>query len=136
MPLSKTTFSVSNRRELGSGFLTQRSTECGWRYIINVILSGNFRGREDNTLFNCGRGHIEVIKLLLEKGADIEAADSNGRTLLYRASLNGHDKVVKLLLEKGADMNTKDSDGWTPLYGPLGTSTLRSSSCYSRRALI
>ena len=40
------------------------------------------------------------MKLLLEKGADLEARDSLGRTPLWWAAGNGHEAVVKLLLEK------------------------------------
>jgi hypothetical protein len=38
-----------------------------------------------------------AVKLLLEKGADVAAADRGGRTLLFWASENGHVEVVKLL---------------------------------------
>jgi ankyrin repeat protein len=40
-------------------------------------------------------GHETVVKLLLEKGANVEAMDSEGRTALHRAA--GHEAVVKLL---------------------------------------
>ncbi|KAM0425178.1 hypothetical protein ACHAPT_009495 [Fusarium lateritium] len=59
-------------------------------------------------------GHRAVVKLLLEKGADIEAKDY-GRTPLSWAALEGHEAVVWLLLEKGADIEAKDNDGLTPL---------------------
>jgi len=42
-------------------------------------------------------GHIDVVKLLLEKGADVNAADQFGQTPLYWASRIGHIDVVKLL---------------------------------------
>ncbi|KAL6402688.1 hypothetical protein AUP68_14144 [Ilyonectria robusta] len=62
-------------------------------------------------------GHRVVVKLLLEKGAEIEAKDSeHGRTPLSWAALNGHEASVKLLLEKGADVESKDEDGWMPLW--------------------
>ena len=44
------------------------------------------------------------MKLLLEKGAELEAKDSDyGRTPLLWAVKSGHDEVVNLLLEKGAE---------------------------------
>ena len=60
-------------------------------------------------------GHEAVVKLLLEKGADIESKDDYGRTPLSWAAEGGHKAVVKLLLEKGADMESKDDYGQTPL---------------------
>jgi ankyrin repeat protein len=59
---------------------------------------------------------IETAKLLLEKGANIEAKTSDGRTALYVAASNKHDAVVKLLLERGANIEVEDQNGETPLY--------------------
>jgi ankyrin repeat protein len=56
------------------------------------------------------------MKLLLEKGADVEAKDTrNGRTPLSWAARNGREGLVKLLLEKGADVGCKSDNGRTPL---------------------
>ena len=55
-----------------------------------------------------GRGHLEVVKLLLERGADPnlreEGIAPHGRAL-YSAVYNGHFEVAKLLLEHGAYPN-------------------------------
>jgi ankyrin repeat protein len=50
-------------------------------------------------------GHRAVVKLLVDKGADLGAKDKNRLTLLLYAANNGHRAVVKLLLE------TKDKAG-------------------------
>ncbi|KAH7000851.1 hypothetical protein EDB80DRAFT_81671 [Ilyonectria destructans] len=66
-------------------------------------------------------GHRVVVKLLLEKGAGIEAKDSgHGRTPLSWAAGNGHEATVKLLLEKGADVEAKDEHGRTLLSQAAG----------------
>jgi hypothetical protein len=60
-------------------------------------------------------GRVERVKLLLEKGADVNAADVFRWTPLCWASVSGHVEVVKLLLEKGADVNAADGLRRTPL---------------------
>ena len=60
--------------------------------------------------------HEVVVKLLLEKGAELETKDNDyGQTPLSWATEEGHEAVVKLLLEKGAELETKDSNSRTPL---------------------
>ena len=61
------------------------------------------------------KGHPEVVRILLEKGADIEATNLNGDTPLHIASEEGHIDVVKILLEAGADKEARHKLGWTPL---------------------
>ena len=57
--------------------------------------------------------HLEVVRLLLEAGADHNAAEANETTALMAAAFNGHLKVVRLLLEAGADQNAATQDGTT-----------------------
>jgi hypothetical protein len=57
-----------------------------------------------------------VVKLLLEKGAELETEDNIGQTPLSWAATEGREAVVKLLLEKGAELETKDKEySQTPL---------------------
>ncbi len=46
--------------------------------------------------------YYDIVKLLLEKGADSEVADKNGMTALKLAQRNGSTDLVKLLQEAGA----------------------------------
>ncbi|CAL1596835.1 unnamed protein product [Knipowitschia caucasica] len=56
------------------------------------------------------------LKASVQNGADLNAQDENGTTLLHIASANGYVSVAELLLEKKAQIEAKDSDGWTPLH--------------------
>ena len=52
--------------------------------------------------------NIEIVKLLLEHGADINLPDNYGHTALMMASLEGNTEIVRLLLDQGADVNVQD----------------------------
>ncbi len=55
------------------------------------------------------------MKLLLEKGTELEMKSFGGQMPLSWAAEKGHKVVVELLLEKGAELEMKDSSGQTPL---------------------
>jgi ankyrin repeat protein len=55
------------------------------------------------------------VKLLLGKGADVNAQGGPYGTALCAASSGGHEQVVKLLLNKGADVNAQDEDNGNAL---------------------
>lgn len=48
------------------------------------------------------RGHLDTVRLLLERGADVNAADLTGWTPLHAAAYSGNPEIIKLLLERGA----------------------------------
>ncbi|UCC43738.1 MAG: ankyrin repeat domain-containing protein [Candidatus Zixiibacteriota bacterium] len=53
-------------------------------------------------------GHIRIVELLLDLGADLEAIDVDGDTPLMRAAIGGHSEIFKLLLSRGADAHIKN----------------------------
>ena len=69
-------------------------------------------------------GYIEYARMLLERGAAIDARGQLGRTALHWAIMEGHHEAVRLLLEHGADVNVRDESGYTPY---------RMASYYRRR---
>ena len=46
--------------------------------------------------------HAEVVKLLLDKGADVAAQKKDGKTALMLAASKDHKDIVALLKERGA----------------------------------
>lgn len=60
-----------------------------------------------------GMGH-EVLEML-DKGADINAQDTDGRTVLMYASFNGYSELIRDLLLRGAKVNLVDVNGRTAL---------------------
>lgn len=60
-------------------------------------------------------GHVEVAKLLLSRGADVNAVSRpSGITALLGASNKGHLEMVEFLISRGAIVNVEDRDGCTP----------------------
>lgn len=59
---------------------------------------------------------LAEIRAWIQTGADIDAADEQGRTLLQIASQTGHVEAVRVLLAAGADVNQEDKDFHTPLW--------------------
>jgi ankyrin repeat protein len=62
---------------------------------------------------------FQAIKLMLDKGANVNATGTNGATLLHQ-SLDRGPAFVRLLVEHGAKLDLKDSSGRTPLDIALG----------------
>jgi ankyrin repeat protein/L-ascorbate metabolism protein UlaG (beta-lactamase superfamily) len=56
-------------------------------------------------------GNVELARLLLDAGADLESGDSDESTALDNAALNRHGDMVAFLLSKGADVNRRDKNG-------------------------
>ena len=48
-----------------------------------------------------GNGHLEIVKILAENGANIDAENKYDNTPLIWAALNGHFEVVRFLQDKG-----------------------------------
>jgi len=62
------------------------------------------------------RGHLDVVKILIQLGVDVDSRNHNGWTPLYGAVNNGYPDVIKALVESGADVNAKDENGEIPIH--------------------
>ena len=61
-------------------------------------------------------GHVDLARMLLDKGAEVDARDAKGETPLHRATEKGHTDVAGLLLARGADVNATSKNGATALH--------------------
>jgi ankyrin repeat protein len=88
-------------------------------------------GSKTPLLYATRGGHLDVCRLLIERGASLELADGNGVTPLINTILNAsifrvsrsgesaHLAIAQLLLDAGADVNAQDWYGETPLWAAV-----------------
>ncbi len=78
---------------------------AGWSNDSQDIINNAF-------VYACMHNHIDAARLLLQKGAQINAVppgfDYSGTGLHY-AALNGHRAMVEFLIERGANVSVKDT---------------------------
>ena len=63
----------------------------GWTALLEAVILGDG-----------GPTHTEIVRLLVEAGADVELADRDGVTPLEHARRNGYDAIARLLEGAGA----------------------------------
>ena len=89
------------------------------RYLVgelNCSLDCKDAGESTALHVAAQNGHREVVQYLLEKGCDVNAGDSMGRTALLLACIYGRCKVVQVLLTLGkTDPNCRNKDNESAL---------------------
>ncbi|MDR2149731.1 MAG: ankyrin repeat domain-containing protein [Spirochaetaceae bacterium] len=72
-----------------------------------------------NTLLHIvvdNRASIDIIKLILDKNAALNARNKEGDTALHKAIRQNYQDIGELLLASGADIFTPNAQGESPLY--------------------
>ena len=64
----------------------------------------------------CHHNHVDVVRLLLDRGAAIDKKNRQGDTPLHKACLYNRVFVATILLDRGAAIDEKSDNGGTPLH--------------------
>jgi ankyrin repeat protein len=78
-----------------------------------IVAAGVARGQdftEDEK-----KAALEAVRILVDLGADVNAASEDGLTAMHGAATNGADAVVQFLADRGAKLDVKDKYQQTPL---------------------
>ena len=70
---------------------------------------------EEGALALGGAGNVDVVKLFVAAGMDVDAKDRYGQTALHVAAGRGRLDIVKFLKCAGANLEARDAAGYTPL---------------------
>ncbi|KAL7952190.1 hypothetical protein V8C34DRAFT_156645, partial [Trichoderma compactum] len=82
----------------------------------SAIKANSSDGRHEALRIAVANGHVSMVRLLIEHGADINASVGElGRTSLHDAVAENDAKMVELLLDNGADVSAVDGSGMTAL---------------------
>lgn len=118
--------------EGGSG-ISILASACKYADVVKVLLEGGAKANtrlkflggqtgmvvvEDNATalhYAAEAGEVESARLLLDRGADIEALDEDGNSPLHIAAIMSRYKMVAFLLSRGARIDVKNDAGDTPM---------------------
>ena len=86
-------------------------------WCLAFLLTGAILAPETPLADAAMRGDVEMVRSLLEAGADLDAPQGDGMTALHWAAERGDQEIAKLLISAGADMEAGTRiGGYTPLH--------------------
>ena len=116
-----------NRLAEAAAWRLREAAECANEGAVKAELEKpgvdpNEGGKANLTALHkaAAKGHVRVIELLLQKGANTEAQTRRTMdTPLHMACSGGHTNAARALVACGADLNAVNKMGWTPLHVAL-----------------
>ncbi len=82
-------------------------------------LTGEWEGYGSILHWASAKGHGEVVELLVEKKADLNVKDDNGKTAVWSAVIEGQEAIVVRLINGVASVQSRDNKGNTLLHEAL-----------------
>jgi ankyrin repeat protein len=117
----------------------------GHREVAALLIAhgADVSARSQNALANqpihaaaAGRSAAAIIRLLLSRGADVNATQHGGFTALHAAAQNGDAALAAMLLDQGADPNRKADDGRSPVAFSLDAGHLEVAALLRERGAV
>lgn len=97
--------------------------------LVRSLLTPAELANPAHILAASARGDLEIVRLLLESGADVNGVDDAGVTALHRAAQSDEVDVVRLLLASGADPSRREKNHNAT---PLGFATYSESRAVAK----
>lgn len=119
LAVKKPFFSEKTGRRFTWTLLQKASTWDGDVSMVKALLAVGCELDSDLLHFAAGNGHVDVVHVLLEAGADAMHVNGFGWTALNFAIFSGELAAVQVLLDAGIDINARDGEGRTPLENAL-----------------
>jgi len=101
-----------------SGTITQQVPGPGILSYVKASMGaiGGMARQAQMLLESLKEGDMDLVRALVETGADLTYADEMGRTPLHWAVINGDTSLAGLLISRGASASIPDNSGLTPLW--------------------
>ncbi|XP_065353147.1 ankyrin repeat domain-containing protein 17 isoform X5 [Cloeon dipterum] len=113
--------SVNETTEEGESLLSL-ACSAGYLELAQVLLAMSAGVEDRGIKGDCtplmeaaSAGHADIVQLLIDNGADVNAQSSTGNTPLMYACAGGHLEVVEILLKSHANVEDHNENGHTPL---------------------
>ncbi|MBD3254170.1 MAG: hypothetical protein GF383_03715 [Candidatus Lokiarchaeota archaeon] len=96
------------------------ASRFGYTDIVEYLIDGILDPKTDDVYYGlkeaCYEGHLGVVKLLIQAGADPNGGDFGAsENPLMKVARHGYIDIANYLLEQGADIEVRSYEGHTPL---------------------
>jgi hypothetical protein len=89
-----------------------------WAHCNSDSCTTEIWSRQTPLILAVDNNHMEVVRVLLEGGVDVQRGDVNGHTPLFYAAEFGRLELCRLLLDKGANVNIQGAWKESVLHRP------------------
>lgn len=113
--------------------LTMFYDSCSQEHVVESLFDMNADGQVSDTFSKfslyiaCIEGWNDIVKLLLDNGANIESKDLHGWTPLMHTAVAGRTRALRLLLDRGANIKSWTNQG-DQHFSELQSAVVRMSS--------